>query len=75
MAECYVDDEVSAYSGRVRPAYRRMLDDLRGGEPDMVVVGSVGWAVRGIARPPAREDRWGKLLLRHLLAVGRGGSA
>ncbi len=35
MAECYVDDEVSAYSGRVRPAYRRMLDDLRGGQPDM----------------------------------------
>ncbi len=26
VAERYVDDDVSAYSGRVRPAYRRMLD-------------------------------------------------
>jgi len=31
VAERYVDDDVSAYKGRVRPAYKRMLDDLRGG--------------------------------------------
>ena len=38
VAERYVDDDVSAYNGRVRPAYRRMLDDLRGGFLDAVVV-------------------------------------
>jgi site-specific DNA recombinase len=34
----YVDDDVSSYSGKPRPAYRRMLDDLRGGFLDAVVV-------------------------------------
>ena len=38
VAERYVDDDVSAYSGKVRPAYRRMLADLRGGFLDAVVV-------------------------------------
>ena len=38
VAERYVDDDVSAYKGRVRPAYRRMLDDVRGGFLDAVVV-------------------------------------
>ena len=38
VAEVYVDDDVSAYSGKVRPAYKRMLDDLRGGFLDAVAV-------------------------------------
>ena len=38
VAERYVDDDVSAYKSRVRPAYRRMLDDLRSGYLDAVVV-------------------------------------
>ena len=38
VADRYVDDDVSAYSGKVRPAYRRMLDDIRGGFLDAVVV-------------------------------------
>ena len=38
VAERYVDDDVSAYSGKVRPAYKRMLADLRGGFLDAVVV-------------------------------------
>jgi DNA invertase Pin-like site-specific DNA recombinase len=29
VAECYVDDDVSAGSGKARPEYERMLDDLR----------------------------------------------
>jgi len=28
LADRYVDDDVSAYNGRGRPEYRRMLDDL-----------------------------------------------
>jgi len=39
VAELYVDDDVSAYSGKPRPAYRRMLEDIRSGSVDAVVVG------------------------------------
>ncbi|MGV7904486.1 recombinase family protein, partial [Mycobacterium kansasii] len=34
----YVDNDVSAYSGKSRPAYRRMFDDLRSGARDAVIV-------------------------------------
>jgi site-specific DNA recombinase len=37
-AERYVDDEVSAFNGRPRPAYRRMLDDISHGRVNGVVV-------------------------------------
>ena len=36
--ERYVDQDVSAYKARVRPAYRRMLSDLRSGTIDGVIV-------------------------------------
>lgn len=38
VAEEYVDNDVSAYSGRRRPAYEQMLDDLRAGHLDGVIV-------------------------------------
>jgi site-specific DNA recombinase len=38
VAERYVDQDVSAYKSRVRPAYRRMLADLHAGSIDGVVV-------------------------------------
>ncbi len=38
MAERYIDQDVSAYKSRVRPAYRRMLNDLRSGTIDGVIV-------------------------------------
>ena len=38
VAEEYVDNDVSAYSGRVRPAYERMIADLRDGVRDGVIV-------------------------------------
>jgi site-specific DNA recombinase len=38
VVERYVDQDVSAYKSRVRPAYRRMLGDLRSGTIDGVVV-------------------------------------
>ncbi|MGL6235103.1 MAG: recombinase family protein [Segniliparus sp.] len=34
----YVDNDVSAYSGKDRPAYGRMLEDLRSGSRDAVIV-------------------------------------
>ncbi len=38
IAEEYVDNDLSAYSGKRRPAYQRMLDDLRDGYRDAVIV-------------------------------------
>lgn len=38
MAEEYTDNNVSAYSGKPRPAYARMLSDLAAGERDAVIV-------------------------------------
>ncbi len=38
VAEVYVDNDVSAYSGKPRPEYRRMLRDLKEGTRDAVVV-------------------------------------
>lgn len=36
-AGIYIDDDISAFSGKVRPEYRRMLDDLKNGIADTVV--------------------------------------
>lgn len=38
VAEVYVDDDLSAYSGVARPAYERMLADLADGVVDAVLV-------------------------------------
>ena len=38
VAEVYVDDDRSAYSGKPRPEYRRMLADISDGAIDAVVV-------------------------------------
>lgn len=38
VAEVYVDDDRSAYSGKARPEYRRMLDDLSTKTVDAVIV-------------------------------------
>ena len=54
VAERYVDDDVSAYSGKVRPAYRRMLDDLRGGFLDAVVV----WDADRLHRQPKELEEF-----------------
>jgi len=54
VVERYVDDDVSAYSGRVRPAYRRMLDDLAGGHLDGVVV----WHLDRLHRRPKELEEF-----------------
>jgi DNA invertase Pin-like site-specific DNA recombinase len=38
VAEEYVDNDVSAFTGKPRPSYQRMLDDLRDGLRDGVIV-------------------------------------
>ena len=54
VEERYVDDDVSAYSGKPRPAYRRMLDDLRGGYLDAVVV----WDLDRLHRQPRELEEF-----------------
>lgn len=38
VAEEYVDNDISAYKGKRRPAYERMLEDITAGQRDAVVV-------------------------------------
>jgi DNA invertase Pin-like site-specific DNA recombinase len=53
VAEIYVDDDVSAYRG-VRPAYRRLLNDLRSGLRDAVVV----WHLDRLHRQPRELEEF-----------------
>jgi site-specific DNA recombinase len=53
VAEEYVDNDLSAYSGKARPAYQRMLDDLRDGLRDAVIVYHVDRLTR---RPVELEE-------------------
>jgi site-specific DNA recombinase len=49
VAEVYVDQSVSAYSGAKRPAYGRMLSDLEAGRRDAVLVVDLDRLVRRTA--------------------------
>ena len=48
VAEVYIDDDVSAYSGKVRPQYRRMLGDISDGTVDAVIA----WNLDRLHRQP-----------------------
>jgi DNA invertase Pin-like site-specific DNA recombinase len=48
VADTYIDDDVSAYKSKPRPQYRRMLDDMRAGAVDAVVV----WHLDRLHRHP-----------------------
>ena len=54
VAEEYVDDDVSAYSGKARPAYRRLLDDIRDGRRDAVIV----WHLDRLHRRPIELEEF-----------------
>jgi Site-specific recombinases, DNA invertase Pin homologs len=54
IGEVYVDDDRSAYSGKVRPEYRRMLDDIRAGAVDAVVV----WHLDRLHRQPRELEEF-----------------
>lgn len=66
VAEVYVDNDVSAYSGARRPAWERLLDDVRSGAIDAVV----GWHVDRLTRSPAELELVIDLADRHGLALG-----
>jgi site-specific DNA recombinase len=52
VAEVYVDNDLSAYSGKPRPAYRRLLEDLRSGRIDAVLA----WHADRLHRAPAELE-------------------
>ncbi len=54
VAERYVDDDVSAYNGRVRPEYQRMLADLRSGHVEAVAV----WHADRLHRHPRELEEF-----------------
>jgi DNA invertase Pin-like site-specific DNA recombinase len=54
VAEVYVDDDRSAYSGKVRPAYRRLIGDIRDGTIDAVVV----WHLDRLLRQPRELEEF-----------------
>jgi site-specific DNA recombinase len=57
----YIDDDVSAYTGRVRPEYRRMLRDLRDG----VIEGVVVWHLDRLHRRPKELEEFLELCDAH----------
>jgi DNA invertase Pin-like site-specific DNA recombinase len=57
LAERYVDDDVSAYTNRVRPSYRRLLDDIQAGFVDAVVV----WHLDRLHRHPKELEEFFEL--------------
>lgn len=61
----YVDNDVSASSGRVRPEYVAMLEDIREGRTDAVIV----WDVDRLTRTPAELETFIELTDRHGVAL------
>jgi DNA invertase Pin-like site-specific DNA recombinase len=54
ITESYVDDDISAYNGKPRPEYRRMLADITGGAVDAVVV----WHLDRLHRQPRELEEF-----------------
>lgn len=54
VAEVFVDNDVSAYSGKPRPAYRRMLEAIRTGQVDAVVA----WHTDRLHRSPLELEEY-----------------
>ena len=53
-ARVYVDNDVSASSAKVRPAYARMVEDVRAGRIDVVVA----WNLDRLTRKPREIEDW-----------------
>jgi site-specific DNA recombinase len=54
VAGLYVDNDLSAYSGKHRPEYRRMIDDLRAGVIDAVIA----WHTDRLHRSPRELEEF-----------------
>ncbi|WP_435199493.1 recombinase family protein [Janibacter sp. GS2] len=68
----YEDNDLSAYSGKPRPEYQAMLDDLAAGVIDAVVV----WDLDRLTRRPIEIEHFIELADRHGIALASvGGDA
>lgn len=54
VRDVYVDDDLSAYSGKPRPDYRRMLADIQDGVVDAVIV----WHLDRLLRQPRELEEF-----------------
>ncbi|MDQ3106961.1 MAG: recombinase family protein [Actinomycetota bacterium] len=54
IGEMYVDNDVGAWSGKRRPEYRRMLDDIKAGAVDAVIV----WHLDRLTRRPVELEEF-----------------
>jgi DNA invertase Pin-like site-specific DNA recombinase len=61
----YVDNDISAYSGKRRPAYERMLTDIKAGKLDAVVA----WDLDRLHRRPIELEHFMELADQHRLAL------
>jgi len=65
VVEVYVDNDRSAYSGKPRPAYRRLLEDAEAGKLDAIVA----WHSDRLQRSPVELEEFIDIVERHGLAV------
>ncbi len=65
VIDVYVDNDISAYSGRSRPAYKRLLADIASRKIDMVVA----WAPERLHRSPRELEDFLELIERTGTAV------
>lgn len=54
VAEVYVDNDTSAYSGKPRPGYERLLNDIEAGHVDAVLA----WHADRLHRSPVELERY-----------------
>ena len=54
VGEVFTDNDISAYSGKPRPAYRRMLDAIRAGQVDAVLA----WHTDRLHRSPTELEEY-----------------
>jgi site-specific DNA recombinase len=65
VAEVLVDNDLSAYSGRARPGYTRLLDAVRAGEVDAIVA----WHPDRLHRSPRELEDFVELVEEHKVAI------
>ncbi|MFG3048160.1 recombinase family protein [Streptomyces sp. NPDC048241] len=54
VVACYTDNDLSAYSGKPRPGYQQLLEDLRAGRADTVLA----WHTDRLHRSPAELEEY-----------------
>ncbi len=69
VAQVYADNDISASTGKPRPAYQRMLDDISDGLIDAVIV----WDLDRLHRRPIELERFLELADRHQLKLASVG--